>query len=300
MAEGAGLENRCTRKGIVSSNLTLSVTTVCALVLAVIPRNDATAQTSDSARANAPLFVRTDPYVLGAFAVATIAMFPLDKHLASQVRDEDLLANKKLMQASHVFRFFGGTGPYIIGGAMYAVGRAARLRRVTQLGVHGTEGVVVGASISGVLKLLLGRARPYTTADTNPRNFGVGRGIKGSDYQSFPSGHSTSAFAAAAAVSAEMAEWWPHQRWVFNPILYTGASLVGLSRIYEDKHWASDVVMGAAIGSFAGLKVVRFNHTHEGNRIDRFLMGSMAARPSSLQMYFSGRETLHVQMHRQF
>ena len=227
-------------------------------------------------------------------------MFPVDKHLASQVRDEDLVAKKELREAARVLRFFGGPGPYIIGGTMYAVGLASRDRRLTQLGAHGTEAIVVGAGISGVLKLALGRARPYTSADTNPRNFSLGRGLKGTDFQSFPSGHSTTAFAAAAAVSAEMTEWWPHQRWIVNPVVYGGAALVGLSRIYEDKHWASDVVMGAAIGSFAGLKVVRFNHTHEGNRIDRFLMGGLAARPSSLQVYFSRRETVHVEMHRQF
>lgn len=43
--------------------------------------------------------------------------------------------------------------------------------------------------------------------------------------------------------------------------------------MYEDKHWASDVVMGAAIGVFAGLKTVRFNHTRTGNRLDRWLLG---------------------------
>jgi hypothetical protein len=53
--------------------------------------------------------------------------------------------------------------------------------------------------------------------------------------------------------------------------------------MYEDKHWASDVVMGAAIGTFAGLKVVRFNHTHEGNRIDRWLLGT-SSDGSGLQL----------------
>ena len=133
--------------------------------------------------------------------------------------------------------------------------------------------MLVGAAVSGVLKTVLGRARPYTSLDTNPRSFVFGRGLKGSDYQSFPSGHATSAFAAAAAVSLETAEWWPKTRWIIGPILYGGAALVGVSRIYDDKHWASDVLMGAAVGTFAGLKTVRFNHTHEGNRIDRWLLG---------------------------
>jgi membrane-associated phospholipid phosphatase len=145
--------------------------------------------------------------------------------------------------------------------------------------LHGTEALVVGQFVSGVLKVALGRARPYISTDTNPGSFAFGRGSKNSDFQSFPSGHATAAFAAAAAVSSETSEWWPETRWIFGTILYGGAAFVGLSRMYDDKHWASDVVMGAAVGTFAGLKVTRFNHTHAGNRIDRFFLGKKGADP---------------------
>lgn len=232
------------------------------------------AQSVDTAHVVEHLFVRSDLYIMGMFAGATIAMFPLDRHLASQIRDEDLIANKNLQRISKDFRFFGGPGPYLIGAGMYAVGRATRVRRAAELGLHGTEAVVVGQVVSGVLKVILGRARPYTSADTNPRNFGFFRGRRSGDFQSFPSGHSTSAFAAAAAVSSETSAWWPQTKWIFGPILYSGAAMVGLSRMYDDKHWASDVIMGAAVGTFAGLKTVRFNHTHQGNRLDRWLLGT--------------------------
>ena len=164
---------------------------------------------ADSGRLNRPLFVHSDLYILGMFSAATVAMFPLDKHLASVVRDEDLITNRDLKRASSVIRFFGGPGPFLIGGSMYVVGRAASVPRMAELAVHGTEAVVVGAVTSGALKIILGRARPYLTADTNPRNFAFGRGRKSGDYQSFPSGHSTAAFSVAAAVSAETSEWWP-------------------------------------------------------------------------------------------
>ena len=78
----------------------------------------------------------------------------------------------------------------------------------------------------------------------------------------------------AAAVVAETREWWPGSTWYVAPVMYGGAALVGMSRIYNDQHWASDVVMGAAVGTFAGLKVVRFNHTRAGNRLDRILLGT--------------------------
>jgi membrane-associated phospholipid phosphatase len=260
-----------------------------AVALCIILAPSASAQTpADSARLAKPLFKATDLYIVGMFTATTIALFPADKHLASVFRDEDLVTNRDLKRAATAFRFFGGPGPYVIGGSMYVVGRVAHVQRAAELALHGTEAVVVGQGVSGVLKVILGRARPYTSADTNPRNFGFGRGLKNIDYQSFPSGHATSAFAAAAAVSTETAAWWPRTRWIFAPILYGGAALVGLSRIYDDKHWASDVVMGAAVGTFAGLKTVRFNHTHEGNRLDRWLLGKSPVS-SGLRLFGDGR-----------
>ena len=56
------------------------------------------------------------------------------------------------------------------------------------------------------------------------------------------------------------------------PVLYGGATLVGLSRMYHNKHWASDVALGAAVGTFSGLKVVRYSHNHPDNRIDKLLL----------------------------
>ena len=56
--------------------------------------------------------------------------------------------------------------------------------------------------------------------------------------------------------------------------MYGGATLVGMSRMYHNKHWASDVLVGAAIGTFAGQKVVRFTHNRKGNVIDRWLLGA--------------------------
>ena len=57
--------------------------------------------------------------------------------------------------------------------------------------------------------------------------------------------------------------------------MYGGATLVGLSRMYHNKHWASDVALGAAIGTFSGLKIVRYSHNHPGNPVDRRLLSAM-------------------------
>lgn len=220
------------------------------------------------------LFHRSDLYVAAGFAFGTVAMFPIDRHLAQQIRDPNLQTNTTLSRFADAARFFGGPGPVIIGPSMYVIGRVAHIPRMAELGLHGTEALAVGGAITTVLKIAAGRSRPEFSSDTNPHDFAFGRGRRNDHYKSFPSGHATMAFSAAAAVVAETHEWWPQSTWYIAPIMFGGATAVGLSRMYNDQHWASDVVMGAAIGTFAGLKTVRFNHTHTGNRIDQILLGA--------------------------
>jgi len=89
------------------------------------------------------------------------------------------------------------------------------------------------------------------------------------------------AFALASTVTSESQRWWPRETWVVAPVTYGLATLVGLSRMYNNAHWASDVVLGAAIGTFSGIKVVRYSHGHSDNFIDRFFLGTtVSASPS--------------------
>lgn len=86
-----------------------------------------------------------------------------------------------------------------------------------------------------VLKFTVGMARPYL----NEGIHFIGPHLQ-SDYAAFPSGHTATAFSAATVFS----EYYPEYAGWF----WTGASLVGLSRIYLEKHWPSNVVFGAILG----------------------------------------------------
>jgi membrane-associated phospholipid phosphatase len=56
--------------------------------------------------------------------------------------------------------------------------------------------------------------------------------------------------------------------------MYGSATLIGLSRMYNDQHWASDVMLAAGIGTLSGITVVRFNHAHPRNVINRWFLST--------------------------
>jgi membrane-associated phospholipid phosphatase len=235
----------------------------------------------DTQHVHKTLFTWRDAALAGGFTALTIGMFPVDRHIAGQLQNPDTQANRFFSNSATGVELITSPGAFIIGGGMYAIGRWGGHPTLEDIGWHGTEAVLVSSLVTGFLKTTLGRARPYVSSDTNPHDFQLGGGFTSSDRQSFPSGHTTTAFAAAAAVTSEMRRLHPEAVWYVAPVLYGGATLVGLSRMYHNKHWASDVVLGAAIGTFGGLKVVRYSHTHPDNRIDRVILRtSLAAMPN--------------------
>jgi membrane-associated phospholipid phosphatase len=114
------------------------------------------------------------------------------------------------------------------------------------VGLHTVGAIAASGVVTGVIKAVAGRARPYVTRDSNAHDFGVGRGFStGNAYQSFPSGHTTAVFAFASALSLEGRHRWPRINRLTAPLAYTAATLTALSRAYHDRHWASDLAMGA-------------------------------------------------------
>ena len=248
-----------------------------------LPTGVAKAQ-ADTVGPPIPLFTYRDAVLAGSVVVATMLARPFDDHYAERLQDSSTQANRKLQKLSAFVTHTVAPGSYLIGGSMYVAGRLSRNERLADLGWHGTEALIVGEVVAVVLKGVVGRQRPYVQP-RDPNSYKLFRGFSREDrYRSFPSGHSTSAFAAAAAVTSETSRWWPDSRWVIGPILYGGAALAGVSRMYNNRHWASDVLIGAGIGTFAGLKVVRYHHSHPGNRLDRWMLaGSLVPTPDGGQ-----------------
>ena len=72
---------------------------------------------------------------------------------------------------------------------------------------------------------------------------------------SFPSGHAMRSFAMAATITG----FYHDKTWV-GIASYSMATLCSLGRVANNEHWMSDVVVGAAIGYFIGMGVVKFNN----------------------------------------
>lgn len=238
-------------------------------------------QVQDTILKKTTLLTGKDALLLGAFTLGTVLVAPIDVSIASRLQDKGAQENRFLKTAATGFRLLGDPGSFLTGAGIYLIGRIDGQRRVQAMGIHSVESILLADILGGGIKLVAGRQRPYADI-TNPANFQLWRGLQGDKYRSFPSGHTITAFAFASTVTRESQFWSKHTAVYVGTVFYGGATLVGLSRIYNNMHWASDVMAGAAIGTIVGLKVVKYTHSHPGNRIDKELI--KGKRQSQIQV----------------
>lgn len=244
---------------------------ISVILLATTIAVNAQAQVQDTIAKKTPLLVGKDALLLGAFTIGTLAVAPLDIRVAKRLQEPGAQENRALRRAATGLRVLASPGSLLAGAGLYGIGRADGQRRLQALGLHSVESMLIADVIGGTIKLVAGRARPYVNIE-NPADFQLFRGFSGHAYQSFPSGHTINAFAFASTVTRETQFWWPHSAWYVGTVMYGGAALMGASRIYNNQHWASDVIGGAAIGTLVGIKVVKYTHSNPGNRVDRKLI----------------------------
>ena len=130
-----------------------------------------------------------------------------------------------------------------------------KARRASLLTV---ESIAISGALTLAIKQATQRSRPFTGENSITWD---GPGLKNSD-PSFPSLHTTAAFSIASV----FAEEYGNNQYV-PPIAYGLATLTGLSRIYDNKHWASDAFFGAAIGYFVGKAVVSYHSVQSDSAV---------------------------------
>ncbi len=189
------------------------------------------------------------------------------QRLALNLRNE----NEPLRRTSSMVTCFGDSyGLYTLGvlGAYSYVFKKERMRTTALLA---SQAYITSGVLASALKFLTVRTRPSfykPPAQAEPSFFGpfvTKTGYNGDRTNtSFPSGHTTSAFAIATV----FAKQYKDRPWI-PVVAYSTATLVGLSRITENKHWVTDVFAGAALGYITGLQAVKNYRKDSGTKILR-------------------------------
>lgn len=222
----------------------------------------------------APFHIKSkDLPKIGAFLVITGTLMTVDEPVNRVAMDLRNHSNTVVGVSRYVTRFGGAYEAYTLAalGAYGFVFKNEKLKTTTLLA---TQAYLCG-TLAETLKFLAGRQRPIyidpKTGENDPTWHGplyqfkkTPEGKKPSiySYTSFPSGHTIVAFAAATVFAKEYRD-----RPLVPIIAYSAASLIGLSRITENRHWASDVFAGATIGYLCGKLVV--NNYHRYNRLQK-------------------------------
>ncbi len=184
--------------------------------------------------------------VLGTSLLLTpVAVYTADESLRGYVQSH---RSRNLDLLFHAINPLGDGKVHALGWAGVALtGYLLKDDALYSLGKWGEVSFLITGITTLGLKVAIGRARP-----------GVGKGATyfrpfslDDDFNSLPSGHTSVAFSSAGYLFARSRNPWV--RWG-SLALATG---VGAARIYLDRHWLSDVLLGAGLGFSIGYFVGR-------------------------------------------
>jgi membrane-associated phospholipid phosphatase len=257
--------------------------TLCFALLSASPLSTASLRAQD---VDKTFFTRRDALWTGAAVVGTVVLSRFDEKIERWAMSPRVQGSQSRRDLVDGLTRINETPLTIAAILTYGIGRLGRWGTVADIGLHATEAMVLTDVTSELIRGPVGRARPRI-ADGDAYKFEFGKGFTEFGNRAFPSLHSAAAFSMAAVITGEIYERKPTAAWIVGPILYGAALIPGLTRIYLDQHWASDVASGAFVGTLFGAKVVRYAHSHRPTKLDRFLMGGMIAPNGSGGMLFT-------------
>lgn len=251
-------------------------TVAIAHILAIAMPAVAVAQ-PDSTRTDRkpPMISWLDVAVVGVGIGGSIALMNKDADIATRLQSDRYQENGRYQDISSVAGKFNEKSLFAAGLVTYGIAKLVHApRTTTDIAWHTTESIFIASATATVARGILGRSRPFVTADADAYDYKPGKGFSELRYRAYPSIHAASAFATASALTAETARHSHRAAWIVGPLSYSLATLPGLARMYEDKHWASDIFMGAALGAVSGWATVRYHHHRPNNTLDRFFVGA--------------------------
>jgi hypothetical protein len=174
-----------------------------------------------------------------------------------RISGDEMLEFHRQVKASRIVSDAGSIyGLGAVSGAFYLIGRKQNDDRARETGLLSAEAMVDSVIVEGVLKGITQRARPMD---------GVERSEFFDGGSSFPSGHSTQAWAVATVIANEYRD-----RRAVQIAAYGAATAVSVARFTGHKHYVSDVVAGSAMGWAIGRYV--YNAHHRSGAVSQFMM----------------------------
>ena len=195
--------------------------------------------------------------ILKASAIAgiTIGLYQYDQKIHDWSQNHRNNGSDKIAQFAEPF---GGKHALTPAGLLYLFGYMSNDRKAQHVGMLGIKSVLISGFFTTSLKTYSHRHRPES-GDRYNRWDGPGMSLRN---LSFPSGHSTAAFAMATVIATE------YRNRPFIPfITYGMATMTALSRVHDNKHWASDVFLGSAIGYYTAKVTMKINKGGFGNNV---------------------------------
>lgn len=125
---------------------------------------------------------------------------------------------------------------YIAAVGIYGFGLITRNEKVIHTGVLILASATTSGIIQSLSKTIAGRARPYAGEKNEFHPFS-----NEADYHSFPSGHAILSFSMAHSIAKQFDNVW------IKSGVYAVGSIAPISRLWDSKHWLTDVGLGIAL-----------------------------------------------------
>ncbi|MBK8595079.1 MAG: phosphatase PAP2 family protein [Holophagales bacterium] len=173
-------------------------------------------------------------------AIATLSV--ADESLSDAAREH----GPTFGAVGDVFDQLGGGASFVLLGGFYLAGMIGKDSKAKNVCLDGLSASLLSAGIiTPVLATVIGRERP--TEEQGAYSFHP------FEARSFPSGHTTQAFAVASVIATSYDQLW------VKITAYGAATMTAWARVRRGKHFPTDVVAGALIGTVVGRSVVHFN-----------------------------------------
>lgn len=220
---------------------------------------------------------------LGAFATTATMV---TTHADRKIQDYFIENNPLGQPFAFAMLRLGDTTSVILGLSFWGFGSWYDIPVLATAGAAAVQAVAINAAYVQTLKLITGRTRPGET--NRDDDFFPGWQERVDNFMhrmSWPSGHTSSAFAFVATQHA----FFPNEKWL--PFIgYPIAAAIGIGMIEGDYHWASEVIAGAVIGTVIGYTTGKNFRTEYDRR--KSLDRSEELRPANKALSFTVAPTV--------